>query len=219
MGGSVSVRMSRYAARAASAALVGALLGAVLVGCSSDGGDDSEKSAPSPSTTSATAEKAAEESPSPSPTKPAAPVIAVGETGTFDVGKTDEYGENYKVTSRMQVTAVSAKYVTPAEIDTTNKPENGQFVVLTLTLKNVGKAPVEIATYGLMKWEDGQSSAQDASTLEGVGDGPDLDTTYKPGQSVTGKLVRDVARCGGKVSYVGGDDPSAGPSFVVKLPE
>ncbi|MGY0056307.1 DUF4352 domain-containing protein [Streptomyces sp. LZ34] len=207
--------MSRYAVGAASAAL----LGAVLVGCSSDGGGDSEKSAPS--TAPPTAEKAVEESPSPSPspTKSAAPVIAVGQTGTFDIGETDEYGENYKVTSEMRVTAVSAKYVTPAEIDTTNTPENGQYVVLTLTLKNVGKAPVEISTYGQTTWEDGQTSAQDATTLEGVGDGPDLDTTYKPGQSVTGKLVLDVARRGGKVSYVGGDDPSAGPSFVVKLPK
>ncbi|MDX3233341.1 DUF4352 domain-containing protein [Streptomyces sp. ME19-01-6] len=207
------MRMSRYAVTVASAAL----LGAVLVGCSSDDGGDSKESAPS--TAPATADEATEESPSPSPTKPAAPVIAVGETGTFGIGKTDEYGENYKVTTEMRVTAVSAKYVTPAEIDTTNTPENGQYVVLTLTLKNVGKAPAKIATYGLMQWEDDRSSAQDASTLEGVGDGPDLDTTYKPGQSITGKLVLDVARRGGKVSYVGGDDPSAEPSFVVKLPK
>lgn len=206
------MRTSRYAVRAASVAL----LGAVLVGCTSDDGGDSSKPAPS---ASATVDKAAEKSSSPSPSKSAAPVISVGETGTFNVGETDDYGENYKVTSRMQVTVVSAKYVTPAEVDTASKPEQGQYVKLTLTLKNVGKAPAEIMTYGMMKWEDDQTAPQDASTLEGVGDGPDLDTKYKPGQAVTGSLVLDVGRRGGKVSYVGGDDPSEGPTFVVKLPK
>jgi hypothetical protein len=108
--------------------------------------------------------------------------------------------------------------VTPAELDTTNKPEQGQFVKLTLTLKNVGKAPADFAAYGMMKWEDAQTAAQEATTLEGVGDGPDLDTTYKPGQSVTGSLVLDVARKGGTVSYVGTDDPSADAAFKVTLP-
>ncbi|MBP2059743.1 DUF4352 domain-containing protein [Streptomyces iranensis] len=209
------MRTSRYAVRAASVAL----LGVVLVGCSesSDGPDvDGPATSAAPSKP---AQKAAEESPSPSASTSAAPVIAVGETGTFDVGETDDYGENYKVTTKMQVTAVSAKYVTPAEVDTTNKPKQGQYVKLTLTLKNVGKAPAEIMTYGMMQWEDDQTAAQDASTLEGVGDGPDLDTTYKPGQAVTGSLVLDVGRRGGKVSYVGGDDPGKGPTFVVKLPK
>ncbi|MFF1689282.1 MULTISPECIES: hypothetical protein [unclassified Streptomyces] len=81
----------------------------------------------------------------------------------------------------MQATVVSAKYVTPAEVDTTNEPEQGQYVALTLTFKNVGKAPAEVMTYGMMKWEDSKTAAQDATTLEGVGEGPELDTTYKPG--------------------------------------
>ncbi|MFE2675326.1 DUF4352 domain-containing protein [Streptomyces hygroscopicus] len=198
------MRASQHAVRVASATL----LGAVLVGCSSDDGEDSSKPAPS---APASVDEAAEKSPSPSPSKSAAPVISVGET--------DEYGENYKVTSKMHVTAVNAKYVTPGEVDTTNEPRAGQYVKLTLTLKNVGKAPAEIMAYGMMQWEDGRTAAQDATTLEGVGEGPDLDTTYKPGQSVTGSLVLDVARRGGKVSYVGGDDPGAGPTFVVKLPK
>ncbi|MFF4478663.1 DUF4352 domain-containing protein [Streptomyces sp. NPDC001520] len=203
---------SRYAVRAASVAL----LGAVLVGCSSEQSDGPNVAQQAPSKP---AQKAADESPSPSASKSAAPVVAVGQTGTFNVGETDDYGENYKVTTKMQVTAVSAKYVTPAEVGTTNQPEQGQYVKLTLTLKNVGKAPAEIMTYGMMQWEDNKTAAQDASTLEGVGEGPDLDTTYKPGQAVTGSLVLDVARRGGKVSYVGGDDPSEGPTFVVKLPK
>ncbi|MEU6665291.1 hypothetical protein [Streptomyces sp. NPDC046727] len=43
-------------------------------------------------------------------------------------------------------------------------------------------------TYGNLQWEDGQTAAQDATTLEGLGDGPDLDAEYKPGQGVTGKM-------------------------------
>ncbi|WP_432034834.1 DUF4352 domain-containing protein [Streptomyces cucumeris] len=207
------MRTTRYAVRAASAALLGAVLGAVLVGCSSDDGDTASDPAPS---APVTAEKAAKESPKPKPS--AGPEIGIGESGTFSTGETDEYGENYRATSKMRVTAVSAKYVTPSEINTSNQPEQGQYVVLTLTLKNVGKAPAEFSSYGLMEWEDIKSTAQDATTLEGVGEGPDLDTTYKPGQSVTGKLVLDVARRGGKVSYVGGDDPAPGPVFTVKLP-
>ena len=122
------------------------------------------------------------------------------------------------VTTRMKTTVVSAKYVTPDEIDTGNKPENGQFVKLTLTLENVGDAPAEIRTYGVMEWEDDHTAAQDASTLEGVGDGRTLDTTYKPGQSVTGFLILDVGRRGGVVSYPGTEDPDADAAFKVELP-
>ncbi|MFE9017297.1 hypothetical protein ACFYNL_01745 [Streptomyces sp. NPDC007808] len=70
-----------------------------------------------------------------------------------------------------------------------------------------------------MQWEDEQTAAQDATTLEGVGEGDGLDTTYKPGQSVTGTLVLDVGRKGGKVGYYGSDDPSGEPAFVVELPK
>ncbi len=157
------------------------------------------------------------EEPSSSAPAAEAPVVKVGETKEWAYGETDDSGE-YKVTSKMAVTAVSAKYVTPAEIDTSNTPEQGQFVELTLTLKNVGQAPADVMLYGMLKWEDDTHAAQDATTLEGVGDGPELDTTYKPGQSVTGKVVLDVAAKGGKVSYVGTEDPNAEAAFVVELP-
>jgi hypothetical protein len=188
----------------------------LLTGCSGGGSDDaSSKQTPA---SEVPIDEPTEE-PSESASAPG-PELAVGETGTYDVGETDDTGENYRVTSKMQVTVVSAKYVTPAEIDTTNKPEQGQFVELTLTLKNVGKAPAKFSAYGLMTWEDDKTAAQDATTLEGVGEGPDLDTTYKPGQSVTGKLILDVARKGGIVSYTGSEDPEAeGPVFTVKLPK
>ncbi|MFE4719615.1 DUF4352 domain-containing protein [Streptomyces sp. NPDC056728] len=193
---------------------------ALVTGCSS--GNDAKEVATKPTKAAAPAkEEAAEEPSEEKPSSAPAPALGVGQTGTFPTGKTDDYGENFKVTSKMQVTVVSAKYVTPAEVDTTNEPEQGQYVALTLTFKNVGKAPAEVMTYGMMKWEDSKTAAQDATTLEGVGEGPELDTTYKPGQSVTGKLILDVARKGGTVSYFDNNaDPEAeGPSFKVALPK
>ncbi|MFG3014288.1 DUF4352 domain-containing protein [Streptomyces cinerochromogenes] len=145
-------------------------------------------------------------------------MLSVGETGTYEVGETDEYGENYKPTGKMSVTVVSAKYVTPAEIGTSNKPK-GQFVELTLTIKNVGKSKARVMTYGNLQWEDDQTAAQDATTLEGVGEGPELDTEYKPGQGVTGKLILDVGRRGGIVSYTYSEDPEGAAPFKVKLPK
>ncbi|MEW2396193.1 hypothetical protein [Streptomyces sp. NPDC046862] len=66
------------------------------------------------------------------------------------------------MTTKMHITVVSAKYVTPTQIDTTNEPVRGQFVelTLTLTLKNVGKAPAKFSAYGLMTWEDEKTAAQ-----------------------------------------------------------
>jgi len=208
--------MRAYVRRAVVPAAV--LSAALLTGCSSE--PDKDRPAP---TLSASVDPPAEEQPSQEPFEEAAssapaPVVGVGETEKFDIGETDEYGENYKVTTQMSVTVESARYVTPAEVDTTNEPEHGQYVELKLTLKNVGKAPAEIMTYGMMRWEDEQTAAQDATTLEGVGEGPELDTTYKPGQSVTGTLILDVARKGGTVGYYGTEDPSGEPAFVVELP-
>ncbi|MFF1417650.1 DUF4352 domain-containing protein [Streptomyces sp. NPDC058280] len=157
------------------------------------------------------ADPVAEESADPSPSASEGPSLKVGDTGTYDVVETDEYGENPSVTTKMQVTVKGAKYVTPSEIDTTNEPKLGQYVVLTLTLKNVGKKPADFAAYGVTTWESKDTAAQDATTLEGVGEGPELDTTYKPGQSVTGSLVLDVGAKGGIVSY-------DGDTFRVELP-
>ncbi|MFM9700995.1 DUF4352 domain-containing protein [Streptomyces europaeiscabiei] len=75
------------------------------------------------------------------------PVLKVEESGEFETGETDDTGENYKATSKMSVKVVSAEYVTPEEVDTGNEPENGQFVKVTLTLKNGGDAPAEVMTY------------------------------------------------------------------------
>lgn len=188
-----------------------------LAGCSSGGSDDKATSKASASAESVVKEQPSQE-PSETASASAVPVLKVGQSGTWAYGETDDLGENFKVTTQMKTTVVSAEYVTPDEIDTGNKPENGQFVRLTLTLKNVGDAPAEIMTYGVMEWEDDNTAAQDASTLEGVGDGRTLDTTYKPGQSVTGYLILDVGRRGGVVSYAGTEDPNADAAFKVELP-
>ncbi|MFB7115756.1 DUF4352 domain-containing protein [Streptomyces sp. NPDC056291] len=192
------------------------LLCAVLTACSgADHSDDRGSASKPPPAVQDAGVVASEEPPSSKP----APVLSVGQTGTWDYGETDDNGENFQATSKMQVTVVSAKYATPAEAGTTNEPEHGQYVILTLTLKNVGQAPAKASMYGLLRWEDEQTAAQDCTTLEGVGEGDDLDTTYKPGQSVTGKLVLDVGRRGGVVSYVGTDDPDADAAFQVTLPK
>jgi hypothetical protein len=203
--------MRAYVRRAcAPAVLISAVL---LAGCSAEGSDDN--AAPK---ASASGGPAVEEQPSATASSSAVPVLKVGQSGTWAYGEADDLGENFKVTTHMRTTVVSAEYVTPAEVDTGNKPENGQFVKLTLTLKNVGDAPAEIMTYGVMEWEDDNTAAQDASTLEGVGDGRSLDTSYKPGQSVTGYLILDVGRRGGVVSYAGTQDPDADAAFKVELP-
>ncbi|GGX66957.1 hypothetical protein GCM10010298_34580 [Streptomyces microflavus] len=184
----------------------------LVTGCSS--ADE-----PAPAKVSApAAQEAAEEPAEPSVAPSSAPPVKVGQTATWDFLEADEYGENAKVATTFEVTAKSAEYVTSADVDTTNEPENGQYVRLTLTIKNVGQKPGEIATYGMMKWENADTAAQDAATLEEVGEGQDLDATYKPGQAVTGSLVLDVGAKGGTVSYWGGLMDET-PAFTVELPK
>jgi hypothetical protein len=191
----------------------------LLAGCSSESDSGESVSKQEPSTRAPAGKAAVDPSESASSSAPG-PVLEVGERGEFQTGETDASGENYKVTSTMSVEVVSAEYVTPDEVDTGDEPENGQYVKLTLTLKNIGDAPAEIRTFGMMEWEDTDTAAQNASTREGVGDGREIDTVYKPGQSVTGTLVLDVGEEGGTVSFNGSQDPDAeGPVFSVNLPE
>lgn len=195
--------------RAAFSAAAGAAVFALVTGCSSkDEPAAAKSSAPA-------AQKLAEESPEPSAPASSAPALSVGQTGTYGLIETDEYGENPLPSTTMQVTVKSAEYVTPADVDTTTKPKLGQYVRLTLTVKNVGKKEGVFSGYGMIKWENKGTAAQDATTLEGVGTGPELDTTYKPGQAVTGSLVLDVGAKGGTLSYW--DDLDV-PAFTVKLP-
>nr|WP_159059616.1 DUF4352 domain-containing protein [Streptomyces antibioticus] len=119
------------------------------------------------------------------------------------------------VTTTLKVTVKSVKYVTPAALDTSNKPKNGQYAVLTLTVANVGDQPGRFSPYGAMQWMDDQTAAQDCTTLESV-DGQDVDTEYRPGQSVTGGVVLDVGRKGGTVLYF---DDAGEAAFTVAMPK
>lgn len=196
--------MDISARKVASSAAVAAALGACLMGCGSS-------SSPTPTGTSAVPSAAVTSTAKASPVAASAPVLSVGQSGVYTA--TDSADDH---TTQMQVTVVGVKYVTPAEVDTTNKPK-GRYVRLTLTIKDVGKASGSYSSYGQITWEDATMAAQDATTLEGIGNGPDLDTTYKPGQSVTGSVVLDVVRKGGTLVY--SDNPFAGKaSFSVKLP-
>ncbi|MFD4234325.1 DUF4352 domain-containing protein [Streptomyces sp. NPDC058542] len=210
-GVAVKAFIRRALVSAASVAVVGTL----AVGCSSD----TEPLKPEKSSASTSvAEPSADEPVEPSPSASAAPAIKVGESGTFDFYETDEYGQNPKAVTQLEVAVKSAEYVTPTQINTTNEPEKGQFLKLTITVKNVGKAPGEFAAYGMMTWEDAGTAAQEATTLEGVGEGQDVDTTYKPGQAVTGSLILDVGAKGGALSYANSIVDEA-PAFTIELPK
>lgn len=188
------------------------LLSALAVGCSSGGGSD--KADPKPSASAEAVVDAASQAPSeaPSTSAPAVgPMLVVGTNGPFTaVDSADE-----SIVTKMNVKVNAAKYVTAAELGTSNHPKNGQFVVLTLTIKNVGDKPGGFRPYGAMKWQDAKTAAQDASTLETT-DGQDVDTDYQPGQSVTGDVVLDVVRKGGTVSYF---DAPGTAAFTVLLPK
>ncbi|WP_228973383.1 hypothetical protein [Streptomyces sp. DH12] len=158
----------------------------------------------------------ADPSPSPSASASAGPVLQVGKTGQFADIETDEYGENPKEVTRFAITVKEAAYVDAAAVDVGTPAEHGQYVRLTLTLKNVGKANGSFAGYGAIKWEDATTAAQDATTLHLL-DGPELDTEYKPGQAVTGSVVLDVARKGGTLTYW--DSASEVPAFSIALPK
>lgn len=201
--------MRAYVRRACvPAALVSVVL---LTGCSSGGG--STDAAPSKSATvEAVAEDPMQEpSETPPSSAPAAPALKVGQSGEFvAVDSSDE-----SVKTKLKVTVKSVKYVESADLDTSNAPKNGQYAVLTLTVKNVGDRPGRFSPYGAMQWMDEQTAAQDCTTLESV-DGQDVDTEYQPGQSVTGGVVLDVVRKGGTVSYF---DDAGEAAFTVAMPK
>ncbi|MFB8071146.1 DUF4352 domain-containing protein [Streptomyces californicus] len=205
--------MKAFIRRALVSAVSVAMVGTFAVGCAS------EPDKPASIAAEPADEAAAEEPVEPSPSASTAPAIKVGESGVFDYYETDEYGQNPKVATQLEVTVKSADYVTPAQVPTTNEPEKGQFLKLTITVKNVGKAPGEFSGYGMITWENDDTAAQEATTLEGVGEGQDVDTTYKPGQSVTGSLILDVGAKGGTLSYARSIMDGDEPAFTIELPE
>ncbi|MEU7243435.1 DUF4352 domain-containing protein [Streptomyces sparsogenes] len=192
------MRTSRYAVRAASVAL----LGVVLVGCSSDDGDDSKKSAPSAPDAPADA----------TDTDLAAPkALSVGQSGDF--AASDDTSE---VATRFKVTVREVKYISAEEAEDSAQQDSDIYVRLRLTLENVGKHPGKFDDFSTLKWQSAKTAEQDATTYTSP-PGPDLSTTYKPGQSVTGYLILNVMERGGEVTYY--DAAGYGPSFVVKLPK
>lgn len=133
--------------------------------------------------------------------------LTVGESGTFTFE--DSYTEK-KTTFKVTVNEI--EYVGESAEDDTTSPAEGQYVRLGLTLKNVGQNQAHLLTYGEIEWEDADSAAQDATTLN-IPEGPQLDTKYKPGQAVTGRLILDVPERGGVLNYIDGS------GFSVKLPK
>lgn len=133
--------------------------------------------------------------------------LGVGESGTFTfVDSSTDKKTTFKVTVN------EIKYIGESAEDDTTSPAEGQYVRLGITLKNIGQNQAHLLTYGLIEWEDADTAAQDATTLN-IPEGPQLDTKYKPGQAVTGKLILDVPKRGGVVNYIDGS------GFTVKLPK
>ncbi|MEO3974913.1 hypothetical protein [Streptomyces sp. CAU 1734] len=162
----------------------------------------------------ASSSKPAAESPAPSPAAPrGAAELVMGETGRWDDTESDGAGGDPVVHTTFEVTAEDARYVSAAEAGAPSPPKRGQYVILTLTIKNVGPKAAGFTSAGVIKWENEGTPARGASTSHSVG-GPDLDTTYAPGQSVTGKLLLDVGGTGGLVSYYDG----AATAFTISLP-
>ncbi|WP_030558731.1 DUF4352 domain-containing protein [Streptomyces aureocirculatus] len=191
--------MRRYALRGA---VLAAAAIAALAGCSDDGGDDKASNKPvkppaAEAEKGSVGEAAGEKEPS-------SPTLKIGETKVVDLDG-----------SKARITVNGAEYIgAPAMME----KAKGQYVLLGLTIKNTGSKPFDFSPYGVMSWENTGTAAQDASTL-GYEDGPDLATSYKPGQALTGKLLLDVGRKGGTVSYPGGDIMSEESAFSVALPK
>jgi hypothetical protein len=188
--------------RALVSAALSATVGALLAGCSASPDRGPEVAV---GVSQASGKQQATSAPS------SAPSLAVGRSGVYTA---QDSAADAK--TQMRVTVVAARYVTAAQVGTVNKPK-GQYVDLELTVKNVGTLEGAYHSYGQIKWEDASTAARDATTLESMGTGPDLDTTYKPGQAVTGDIILDVLHKGGTLSYWD-NILSDGPSFTVKLP-
>jgi hypothetical protein len=199
------------------------LTGALLTGCTAGAEADGPKPEAAPGRASGSPSPAvtAEPSPGPSASEPSSAAtvrpsveLEIGDSGRWDSAEPGGSAGKRTVRTTFEVTARSAEYVTAAEVGAPSPARHGQYLVLTLTLKNVGPKEAAFRGRGAMKWETEGTAARDATTRARSG-GPDLNTTYQPGQSVTGSIVLDIGRPGGLVSYY--DTPGAA-AFTVYLP-
>ncbi|WP_146057586.1 DUF4352 domain-containing protein [Streptomyces sp. SM12] len=146
--------------------------------------------------------------------------IGVGESAEWEIPEEDEYGDVVEggTPAVMRVTLDAAEWVgASAEHGTSGSPD-GEWLRLDLTVSNVGDAgDGTFSPYGLMYWESETHAAQDVGTLH-MPAGADVDTTYRPGQSVSGGIVLDVPERDGVVSYVWNLFGGA-VGFAVEVPE
>lgn len=139
------------------------------------------------------------------------PVIGVGESATVTVTDT-----TYEGTAELTVTVDDIEYPDgPRNEDGTDRPADGHYVRLTLTVANTGAdGDAMFSPYGNMMWETPTHAGQEVSTLN-FADGPSVDTTYRPGQSVTGAVILDVPERTGTVTYLDG----WAPAVTIALPD
>ncbi|MEU7039853.1 hypothetical protein AB0A77_02190 [Streptomyces varsoviensis] len=189
--------------RAALLASAIALAGAFTVGCSSSH-DGSKGSASSESTPNAQA-KAAGDEPANVP-----PTLDVGQSTTFDMPATATTTTKFRITVKRAV-ALSDTEAADMMLD----EKKGKYTRLELTVENVGSVPAQFLTYDQMTWESADTPVQ-PSNADTTTDGPDLETTYKPGQKLTGGMTVQGQTRGGVVTYYA---KVGGPvSFRIKLP-
>lgn len=119
-------------------------------------------------------------------------------------------------TTRMSVWFEGIEYLSPQGIGATGEPKRGQLVRITLTVKNMGTKNASFCSDGKIKWESDSTAPQVVTTTEGVREGADLNTTYKPGQSLNGSFNLDVGAREDKVAYWQ-NLTDAQPSFVLNL--
>ncbi|MGW1839680.1 DUF4352 domain-containing protein [Streptomyces sp. NPDC002067] len=173
--------------------IAGAVLTAGLAtGCSSSGGD----SGPTASKTGAPAGDLAVQPSGKSGKTP----ITIGESGTYQAVDSASGAR-----TQMSVTFKDMRAVQASEIHAT-KPPKHQYAVFTFTVKNTGDKNGAFHPQKL-KWTDGQSPEQPAFTSEKSGSGQNLDTTYRPGQTVTGDVVLDMPGGSGALRYYDGSGP------------
>ncbi|MGW1375515.1 DUF4352 domain-containing protein [Streptomyces sp. NPDC002446] len=129
------------------------------------------------------------------------PVVSVGKTVSYNAV---DISSGAKTT--MSVTFHAVKYVTASEVSAV-KPK-GRYAVVTVEVTNTGGKDGGFHPYGKMKWEDKGTAVQGVATMDSTGT-QSVDTTYHPGEAVTGDIVLDVPRKGGTVSYYDGTGPAS----------
>ena len=170
---------------AAVAALAACGGGTEMTAKSPSASSSTASSSPSPSSSSSTTNDTTQpEDADADDAEDAIKSFAVGDTATVTQG--DEDAATILVTK-------AVKTRTP-EMDYADKPENGRFLVATMTVKNVGTEPFDINPYDFYV-VDGEGNHYDYGdgNVFGAIDGKEIHAvTLNKGEKVTGRVAFDI---------------------------